>query len=153
VGFDEREEALLELAACERRADAALREDRLDHAGPPTAWVALHQVSEGEAVVEPASVGFLDSALDLALRQHRCEVEQGAWDGRRRNAALDRDFVGRQLALVDRDRRPLWQPALDRHLGCAPSGRPDLPQRGRGAVTQDRPFAGRKHCCHPTSLP
>ena len=69
-------------------------EQRPDRRGPVAAGVAGEQIGQRKRVWQEVFLGFMERTLELVRREHGREVEEGAWDGRDRDAPADRDLVG-----------------------------------------------------------
>lgn len=98
---EKREEAFLEPAAgTSNRKLGPARETRLQLCCSPAPGIALEQVGEREAIVEPQEFRLAQGALDEVERADGGEVEESARDSGDRDPALGRPLVRRQSSRV-----------------------------------------------------
>jgi hypothetical protein len=114
--------------------------------------IANKEPVEGELIPQPQDLCFVESSLQLALREHGGEVEEGARDCGDGDAGVGGDLVGSQSCLVYLDSRARAASVRDSDLARAPLA-DDLPMGPRRAVAQDGPGAVGEYRRHPTGLP
>jgi len=127
VAAEEGEGSVLELAPGGRRAGV---DDGREGRGRLAAGGALDLGTEQGVVDDALDLGLVDRALEGAVREQVCEVEEGSSVG---------DVGGRQGAnVMDPDAPPLPDPARDGHVDGSPDDWPQPPQRRRRGVAERR---------------
>jgi hypothetical protein len=152
VGVEEGEEGELQVGSRDRPADLAMVDDRLQRLCPPPPAVACEQGFEGMWAREPPELRLVDRAFELVRREDLGQIQQGPGGRRDRDAALDGDLVRRERGAAAVDAGPAPLPGRD-DLDVCPRRVADSPQRGGGAVAQDRSEAGGEDGRHPVALP
>jgi hypothetical protein len=102
-----------------------------------TAWVGIEDAKDGTQVEQLRLLGPLDGAAEVVGRDDRGQVEQRAWERRRRNAAFDGQLVPREVtgAMEEQPRTLLRSsPAGQRELDECAAPRSDAPQGGRASM-------------------
>jgi hypothetical protein len=115
---------------------------------------AAKRSSSGEAVQEAQSVGFVPGALQPMELGPFGKVEEGAGDGRHRDAVADGAFLGIELTAVDLDPgAPRSDLASSRRgdvdLGTVPG---QSPERRRTLVAEHRARPHRQHRRQPLAV-
>jgi len=140
---DERQEALLELAAGDRRGAVLGCDQPAERSGPAPVG-PLEGILDGAFRKQPADVGLLKSSFEEAIGNDGIEVHEGASDAGDWDAALCGQVRWVQAtAAVKVDARPLGASCARwcRHVDVRLRRGQQLPVPGGGPVTQDRAVA------------
>jgi hypothetical protein len=146
------QEPFLEFTAGNRGANVTMLEDVPDDSDASTSRIAGKQGRKREGISQPAYFSLVDRPFDSVARQHSGQVEEGPGHGRHGDPASFGDLVGWQIRVVGLDTGFQSASLRDRYLDQRSRRRPQVPEGGRGAMTQNRAVSTRKHGGHPASL-
>src|SRR5436189_1691621 len=152
IAVNEGEEALLELASSDRRADLAVLQDGPDDGNASPSRVAGEEGGRGEGIRETADLGLVHGAFHLMTREHGGQVEERPRHGRYRNATDLGHLVGQEGPPV-RLHAPMGS-----HLPGSGDFDPgarrgaQTPECGRAAMAQGCAGPGDKDSGHPSAV-
>jgi hypothetical protein len=116
--------------------------------GAAATRVAVEELAQADRIPQAQNLGLVDRTLHLAAARDGGEVEDGAGDGRDRDAFAHGDFVIRQTRFVEVDS---GSPPLHRcaDLDLQPRALPQSPQRRGIPVAQHGTLSAGEHGGHP----